>query len=83
MGRAIALQLAKNGASIVCCDLQETPNPSGFEKDINVSTVELITRDSGSSIFCAVDISVGAEIEKAIEKTRSVRAIPIASNCED
>lgn len=73
IGRAIALALANEGARLVCCDLSEHPNPTGYEADIDKSTSELITKQNGEAFFQKVDISVSTQIEAAVNKAIEVR----------
>jgi NAD(P)-dependent dehydrogenase (short-subunit alcohol dehydrogenase family) len=49
-GRAIALALAKEGASVVCSDLAPTVREGGYEKNID-PTHEVITSMGGKSVF--------------------------------
>lgn len=72
MGRAISVLLARQGAKIVCCDLFEKPNPKGFEKDLHLTTPQLVEQLGSSAIFQKVDISVIPEIEAAFEKALEV-----------
>ncbi|KAB5563450.1 hypothetical protein GE09DRAFT_997052 [Coniochaeta sp. 2T2.1] len=73
MGRGIALGLAGQGASIICCDLKPEANPDGFEKDLHITTADLITRQGGQAIFFKVDISQTSELEHAFKKGIEVR----------
>lgn len=65
MGRAISLGLAELGASVIACDLNPAANPKGFEKDLHITTVDLINSKGGQAIFFKVDISQLSEIEHA------------------
>lgn len=72
IGRAVALALAEQGAKVVCCDLVAEANPSGFENDIHVTTVDVIIKRRGSAIFQKVDISSPSEVEEAFKRATSV-----------
>jgi NAD(P)-dependent dehydrogenase (short-subunit alcohol dehydrogenase family) len=68
MGRAISVGLAKLGANIICCDLKAEPNPKGFEKDLDLSTTDLVMKEGRQAIFVKVDISQLSEIEHAFSE---------------
>lgn len=72
MGRAVALALAEQGAKLVCCDIRAQANPAGYEKDINITTADLITKQGGSASFQKVDISNPQEVEEAFQNAISV-----------
>ncbi|OQU97046.1 hypothetical protein CLAIMM_03049 [Cladophialophora immunda] len=82
MGRGISLGLAEQGVSVICCDLKPEANPEGFEKDLQVTTVELIREQGGQAIFFKVDISLMSEIEHAFkEGIAEFGRLDIAVNC--
>lgn len=68
MGRGSALGLAKQGVSVICCDLKPEANPAGFEKDLDINTADLITKQGGQALFFKVDISQMSEIEHAFKE---------------
>lgn len=76
MGRGIALGLAEQGASIICCDLRPEANPAGFEKDLHLTTADLIIKQGGQAIFFKVDISQMSEIEHAFQEGIEVSRVP-------
>lgn len=73
VGRATSLSLAKHGAKVVCCDLQKNANPAGYEKDLDISTSELIVQNGGEAIFCETDISNAAQVQATFTQALSVR----------
>ncbi|KAK5047271.1 hypothetical protein LTR84_006793 [Exophiala bonariae] len=82
MGRDISIALAKQGASIICCDLKSEANPAGFENDLDTTTVDLINKRGGQAVFFKVDISQVAEIEHAFgEGIVKFGRLDIAVNC--
>ena len=68
MGRAISLGLAAQGVSIICCDLKAEANPAGFEKDLHITTADLVSKHGGQAMFFKVDISQVSEIEHAFKQ---------------
>lgn len=73
MGRAISLQLADQGAALVCCDLRAEANASGYEEDIAITTADLIVQRGGTAIFQQVDISNGKQLETAFDAALKVQ----------
>jgi NAD(P)-dependent dehydrogenase (short-subunit alcohol dehydrogenase family) len=57
IGRQIARELAREGASIVCCDQRRSPREGGYEVDIDIDTDVAIVNDGGNSIFVETDVS--------------------------
>jgi len=62
IGRAIALQLAKDGAAVSIWDL----NGAGAEE-----TLALIAKAGGRAIACVLDASAEGEIAEAVARTRA------------
>lgn len=79
MGRATALALAGEGAKIVCCDLQPSANPKGYEADLNLTTVDLIIKMGGNAVFQQVDISNFTQVEAAFASTVTVSHFRLAA----
>jgi NAD(P)-dependent dehydrogenase (short-subunit alcohol dehydrogenase family) len=73
MGRATAIALAQQGAKIICWDLNEMPNPNGYEEDLHKSTVQVIKGKGGDALFQEVDISNLPLVERAFEYSINVR----------
>lgn len=73
MGRAIALDLAAQGAKLVCCDLQKDANPRGYEANLSTATSDLIGQRGGEAIFFQLDISKMEKLEAAFAQAVSVR----------
>jgi NAD(P)-dependent dehydrogenase (short-subunit alcohol dehydrogenase family) len=76
MGRGIALGLAEQGASVICCDLKPEANPAGFEKDLHITTADLIVQQGGQAVFFKTDISQMSEIEQAFQEGIKVSRPP-------
>lgn len=59
IGRAIALQLAREGAAVLVVDISE---PGGQE------TVQLITNEKGVALFAQADVSSSPQVTAAVQK---------------
>jgi NAD(P)-dependent dehydrogenase (short-subunit alcohol dehydrogenase family) len=57
IGRATARLFAREGAKVVCCDIQETITPR---------IDELITQEGGQAVFATIDVSKQADCDKMI-----------------
>jgi NAD(P)-dependent dehydrogenase (short-subunit alcohol dehydrogenase family) len=66
MGRAIALNLAGEGATVVCSDLNPEANPRGWEEDVHIPTHQVILNHKGSAMFVKTDVSKTSEIQNLI-----------------
>jgi NAD(P)-dependent dehydrogenase (short-subunit alcohol dehydrogenase family) len=67
MGRAIALALAEEGASIVCADLQPEASPKGYEVDKHIPTHDLISLNGGRAVFQKCDLGKTEEIVRLVQ----------------
>ena len=65
-GRAIALRLADDGASVICADLRPDALPGGYDQNAEVPTHELIAKRGGQAIFRRTDASVGADMQALV-----------------
>jgi NAD(P)-dependent dehydrogenase (short-subunit alcohol dehydrogenase family) len=63
-GRAIALRLAREGASVLCSDLRPTPDPRGFDEGL--PTHEAIAAAGGSAAYVGCDVTDAGEIAAAV-----------------
>lgn len=57
IGRAIAIQFAKEGAKVVVADLHEGWNQGGFEAAVSATTVEEVEKNGGSAFFATCDVT--------------------------
>ncbi len=75
-GRAIALRLAGEGASIVCVDLRKNALPNGFEDDLDVDTDDLIEKNGARTLYVQADITdpnaLDAVADQAVEAFGSI-----------
>ncbi|KAI5465267.1 hypothetical protein BGZ63DRAFT_450209 [Mariannaea sp. PMI_226] len=67
LGRAISLGYSREGASLVCVDLQPRARLAvGSEQDIN--TDELIRKNNGRAIFIKADMSNATDVELMVKQ---------------
>jgi NAD(P)-dependent dehydrogenase (short-subunit alcohol dehydrogenase family) len=67
-GRAIAVALAREGATILCSDLRPTALAAGYEKDLEVPTHEAIMRAGGKADYHPADASKAADVEALVAR---------------
>lgn len=67
-GRAIARIFAREGASVICADLQRQPRMGGSEDDPEMPTDELIRARGGEAAFAATDVSRPDQVSAAVEE---------------
>lgn len=68
LGRAIALGYARQGASVVCADLQKHAR-ADVNRETSISTDELIALEDGNVLFIQTDVSQAGEVEALIART--------------
>ncbi len=66
MGRAIALELAAQGARIVVTDIRKSVRPGGFDVEPETDTDDLIRSRGGEAAFLPVDVTKAADVEAAV-----------------
>lgn len=64
-GRAIALRLAREGAAVLCADLQVAPLAGGYDE--GPPTHELILREGGRAAFLLCDVTDGDQVQAAVD----------------
>jgi NAD(P)-dependent dehydrogenase (short-subunit alcohol dehydrogenase family) len=70
-GRAIALRLAREGASVVCSDVRAAPRPGGFDEGGESPTHELITADGGKAVFQECDASDRDAVDAVVDRAEA------------
>jgi len=70
IGRAIALILAKEGATVLCSDIQSTARPLAESSTPELPTHELIQQTHGPrrSLFQSADVSSSASVQSLVER---------------
>lgn len=68
LGRAISIAYAREGAVLVCADLQPTGRTE-IEFEAENSTVELIQATGADAIFMKTDVSKAVEMKNLMEAT--------------
>ena len=66
-GRAIALALAAEGATVVCTDVSKSARVEGFEADRAIDTDDVIVGNGGRAVFLAVDVTRSEQVEAAAD----------------
>jgi NAD(P)-dependent dehydrogenase (short-subunit alcohol dehydrogenase family) len=66
LGRAIAIGYAKEGAKVVCSDLQKNAKKEGFENNIDQDTDQIIKDMGCESIFVMCDVTKNKEVEDLV-----------------
>src|SRR5690242_1511690 len=69
-GRAIALRLAAEGASVMCCDIRPDGRPGGFDEAPDVPTHTLINERGGKAAYRHCDATIEDSVEQAFADTR-------------
>lgn len=70
-GRAIALRLAQEGASVVIADLSKSARPEGFEADIDVDTDDVILAHDGQATFIEADVCSQSSMDEVAKHAAS------------
>jgi NAD(P)-dependent dehydrogenase (short-subunit alcohol dehydrogenase family) len=68
-GRAIALALAAEGATVVCSDLRREAREGGYEPDIDRATDDAIRLAGGKAEFVEADAARYADVERLVTQT--------------
>jgi NAD(P)-dependent dehydrogenase (short-subunit alcohol dehydrogenase family) len=61
-GRAIALELAAEGAKVVCSDIRKTTDPSALEQSPEVDTDDLIVERGGDARYHGADVTQAEQV---------------------
>lgn len=70
-GRAIALALAAEGASVVCSDIRREAREGGYEGDILIPTDDVIRADGGKAEYVEADAADYAAVEHLVDSAVS------------
>lgn len=69
IGRGIALEFAREGASVVIADKQESPLQGKYhEKDVTTPTLQEVEKLGAKGIFIKTDVSDESEVAKMIQR---------------
>ncbi|KAI0004349.1 NAD(P)-binding protein [Xylariaceae sp. FL0662B] len=68
LGRAIALAYAREGATVVCADLNEEARAE-VAAEGSINTDEAIRQSGGRAIFVKTDVSLSQDFEALVQKT--------------
>jgi NAD(P)-dependent dehydrogenase (short-subunit alcohol dehydrogenase family) len=67
IGRAIALAFAREGAKVVCSDLQPLAHVD-IKDEAHVATHDAIMREGGIGAFVKADVGEAAEVEELVHE---------------
>ena len=76
IGRAIALEFAEAGATVINADLDPAPK----DRDADEPTHERIEADGGTAAFVETDVSEPEDIEVAVEAAREYGGVDVMVN---
>jgi len=76
-GRGIALRLAAEGATVLCCDLRPDPRPGGFDESPGVPTHALVAQRGGTARFQECDARDEASVERAFAGAAALGGIDV------
>jgi NAD(P)-dependent dehydrogenase (short-subunit alcohol dehydrogenase family) len=68
LGRAIAIGYAKEGAKVVCSDLQKGARNEGYENNKDQDTDQIIKDMGGEAIFVSCDVTNNNEVGDLVAK---------------
>ena len=66
LGRAISLAYAREGAHVVCADLQPTARVD-IKEEMHKATHELVQQNGGKSIFVKCDVGDSEDVKNLVE----------------
>jgi len=67
IGRAIALQFAREGAKVVCSDLQPLAKVEMGDES-KIATHDAITKEGGVGVFVKADVGEASEVEELVNQ---------------
>ena len=70
IGRGISIELAREGARVVVCDLVERPRPGKYhDRDVTAPTVEALRAMGSEALFVQADVSDEAAVGRLVGRT--------------
>lgn len=67
IGRAIALGYAREGAKIVCSDINQSAREQGYEDNLSISTEQAIQDMGGEAIYVKCDVSDVEQVKHMVQ----------------
>ena len=65
-GRSIAVALGREGANVVCADVQKSPRQGGFDIEPGADTDDVIREHGAQALHVHADVSQAAEAEQMV-----------------
>ena len=70
IGRGICIELAREGARVVVCDVVERPRPGKYhDRDVTTPTVDELNAMGSKGIFVQADVSDEADVSRLVDRT--------------
>ena len=70
IGRGISIELAREGARVVVCDLVERPRPGKYhDQDVTTPTVAALNEVGADGLFVQTDVSDEAAVDRLVDRT--------------
>ena len=70
IGRGVAIEFAREGATVVVADIREAPLRGKYhERDVKTPTVEEIEKLGATGTFIRTDVADDSQLERLIQKT--------------
>lgn len=67
-GRAIALAFAREGAKVICSDINKSAREGGYEEDIHMDTDDIIRNEGGEAKFLKADVTKSDEVQALVDE---------------
>jgi NAD(P)-dependent dehydrogenase (short-subunit alcohol dehydrogenase family) len=67
-GRAIALALAAEGASVVCSDIRKSALDGGYEDNLQQDTDDVIRANGGKAEYLDADAGKGSDVQAVVDR---------------
>lgn len=70
IGRGISIELAREGARVVVCDVVERPRPGKYhDRDVTTPTLEEVNARGSEGLFVQADVSDEAAVNRLVDQT--------------
>lgn len=66
-GRAIALTFAREGAKVICSDIQKSARKGGYDESIDIDTDDLIRQEGGEAEYLSADVTKAKDVQALVD----------------